>query len=78
LCVSHYTACMETNVGRADSIARVGLGAVLGLVSLLILGGTVGGPTILAPVLGLAAVILLVTGLTSTCGLYSALGIRTN
>lgn len=69
---------MEKNVGQADSIARVGLGAILGLASLLVLGGTVGGPTILSLVLGLAAVILLVTGLTSTCGLYSALGIRTN
>jgi sorbitol-specific phosphotransferase system component IIBC len=65
---------MEKNVGQADSIARVGLGAVLGLVSLLVLGG----PPILSPVLGLAAVILLVTGLTSTCGLYSVLGVRTN
>jgi hypothetical protein len=33
---------------------------------------------ILSPVLGLAAVILLVTGVTGTCGLYSVLGIRTN
>jgi hypothetical protein len=69
---------MEKNVGQADSIARVGLGAILGIVSLLVLGGTVGGPTSLSPVLGLAAVILLATGLTSTCGLYSVLGIRTN
>jgi hypothetical protein len=69
---------MEKNVGQVDSIARIGIGAVLGVVSLLVLGGTVGGPTILSPVLGLAAVILLVTGFTGTCGLYSVLGIRTN
>jgi hypothetical protein len=69
---------MEKNVGQVDSIARIGLGALLGIVSLLMLGGTVGGPMILSPVLGLAAVILLVTGVTGTCGLYSVLGIRTN
>lgn len=69
---------MEKNVGQVDSLARIGIGAVLGVVSLLVLGGTVGGPTILSPVLGLAAVILLVTGVTGTCGLYSLLGVRTN
>lgn len=69
---------MEKNVGRGDSIVRIGLGAVLGVVSLLVLGGSVAGPAVLSPVLGLAAVILLVTGLTSTCGLYSVLGVRTN
>ncbi|MFC5368832.1 YgaP family membrane protein [Salinirubrum litoreum] len=69
---------MEKNVGQVDSIARVGLGAILGIVSLLVLAGTVGGPAILSPILGIVAVILLVTGLTGTCGLYSVLGIRTN
>lgn len=69
---------MEKNVGQVDSLARIGIGAVLGVVSLLVLGGTVGGPTILSPVLGLAAVLLLVTGVTGTCGLYSLLGVRTN
>lgn len=69
---------MEKNVGQMDSIVRVVFGGFLGLVSLLILGGIVGGPAILSPIFGLVAVILLVTGLSGSCGLYSLLGVRTN
>jgi hypothetical protein len=68
---------MEQNVGEADSIVRVLLGAVLGIASLAILAGAIEVTTILSPVLGVAALVLLVTGTTSTCGLYSLLGIST-
>ncbi len=56
---------------------RVLLGALLGVASLAILGDYVEAAAILSPVLGLVAVILLATGLTNTCGLYSALGVST-
>ena len=69
---------MERNVGSTDALVRVLLGALLGIASLAILGGYVEAAAILSPVLGLAAVMLLATGLTNTCGLYSALGVRTN
>ncbi|MFC3476893.1 YgaP family membrane protein [Halobacterium litoreum] len=69
---------MEQNVGSTDSLVRVLLGAVLGVVSLAILGDYVDAAPILSPILGVAAVALLATGLTSTCGLYSLLGVRTN
>lgn len=69
---------MERNVGSADALVRVLLGAVLGIASLAILGDYVDAAAILSPVLGLVAVVLLATGLTNTCGLYSVLGVRTN
>jgi hypothetical protein len=69
---------MERNVGDTDRLARIVLGAVLGLASLAILGDALGGvPAILSPVLGVVALVLLVTGATSTCGLYSLLGVNT-
>jgi hypothetical protein len=68
---------MEQNVGNTDGLVRIVVGAVAGLVSLGIVSGTVGLPAILSPVLGLVAVILLVTGATNTCPLYSVLGLNT-
>jgi hypothetical protein len=68
---------METNVGATDKTVRIGLGALAGLVSLGILLNALSLPAVLSPVLGVAAVILLVTGLTSFCGLYAALGVDT-
>lgn len=44
---------------------------------MLALAGSVSLPTVLAPVLGAVALILLVTGLTSFCGLYAVLGVDT-
>ncbi|MDH5019830.1 YgaP family membrane protein [Halobacterium rubrum] len=68
---------MERNVGSTDAVVRVLLGALLGVASLAILGDYVEAAAILSPVLGLVAVILLATGLTNTCGLYSVLGVST-
>ncbi|MFB6071577.1 MAG: DUF2892 domain-containing protein [Halobacterium sp.] len=69
---------MEQNVGSTDALARVVLGALLGVASLAILGNYLDAPALLSPVLGVVAVVMLATGLTNTCGVYSALGIRTN
>lgn len=75
---------MEENVGDTDSLVRIVLGAVLGLASLLILAQEQGmvneivsAPVIASPILGLLAIVLLATGFTSKCGLYSALGMDT-
>jgi hypothetical protein len=68
---------MERNVGSTDKLVRVLFGAVAGVVSLAVLAGAVSLPAILAPVLGLASVILLATGLTGFCGLYKVLGLNT-
>jgi len=69
---------MERNVGPTDALVRVLVGALLGAASLAVLGGYVEAAAVLSPVLGLAAVLLLATGLTSTCGVYSALGVSTD
>jgi hypothetical protein len=63
---------MNKNVGRADRVVRIILAVVLGA---LVLVKAVTGT--LAIVLGVAAVVLLGTGLIGWCGLYSLLGINT-
>ncbi|WP_254274604.1 YgaP family membrane protein [Haloarcula marina] len=68
---------MDRNVGSTDKTARILLGALAGLVSLSILASAVSLPAILAPVLGLASVILLGTGFSGFCGLYRLLGVDT-
>lgn len=68
---------MEQNVGSTDKLVRVVLGAIAGIVSLAVLANAVSLPTVVAPVLGIAAVILLATGLTEFCGLYKLLGVDT-
>jgi len=68
---------MERNVGSTDTLVRVMLGAIAGTVSLAVLTNAVPLPTVVAPVLGIAAVILLATGLTGFCGLYGLLGVDT-
>ena len=68
---------MAQNVGAADGRIRIALGAVAGLVSLAVLAGVLALPALAAPVLGLGAVILLGTGLTGFCPLYSVLGMDT-
>lgn len=69
---------MERNVGRTDGYARVALGGILGTVSLAILGDALGLPMLLSPILGALSLVLLITGATNTCGLYSALGVDTS
>jgi len=68
---------MNRNVGATDKRVRIGLGAIAGLASIAILADVLTLPSLIAPVLGLGAVILLVTGLTGFCGLYSVLGMDT-
>jgi len=68
---------MQTNVGATDRTVRIGLGAIAGLVSLAILLGALSLPTVLSPVLGVAAIMLLATGFMSFCGLYAVLGVDT-
>lgn len=72
---------MEENVGDTDSIVRIALGAVTGLVSLGILADLMPSgmslPEVASPILGVVAIALLASGVTSKCGLYSALGINT-
>ncbi|MFB6092124.1 MAG: YgaP-like transmembrane domain [Haloquadratum sp.] len=68
---------MEQNVGQPDSIARIAIGAIAGLVSLGILAGMIDLSGVISLILGIIAIILLATGLYGTCPIYSALGMST-
>jgi hypothetical protein len=68
---------MERNVGETDKLVRIAIGAVLGIVSLAVLGNAVGLPEIAAPILGVLSLVLLGTAATGTCGLYAVLGVDT-
>ncbi|GEM_PF-381615 len=68
---------MEKNVAGSDGLVRVLVGAVAGALSLGVLTQTVALPTLVSPVLGVLALMLLVTGTVNICPLYSALGIGT-
>lgn len=68
---------METNVGATDRRVRTAIGAIVGLVSLGILGGVVPLPMVASPVLGIIAIMALGTAATGTCGLYSVIGVST-
>jgi len=63
---------MHKNEGVADRVIRIVLAVVL---SALVLGKQVSGTA--AIVVGIAAVVLLLTGLIGWCGLYAVLGINT-
>lgn len=63
---------MTKNVGRIDMIVRIVLAAIL---AYLDWSGTVTGT--MSWVLGIAAVVMLVTGLLKFCPLYKVLGIDT-
>lgn len=66
---------MEQNVGSSDKLLRTAFGAIAGIVSLAILANSISAPAILSPVLGLVALIMLVTGTMGTCPIYSLLGV---
>lgn len=68
---------MVTNVGATDKSVRTIIGALAGVISLAILAGQLSAPEILSPVLGLVALIMLGTAATSSCPVYSALGMST-
>jgi len=68
---------MAQNVGGTDGRLRIALGAIAGLLSLATLAGAAPLPSVVSPVLGLGAVILLGTAVTGFCPLYSVLGMYT-
>ena len=75
---------MEENVGLMDQKVRIGLGAVLGLVSLVVLAQSaelisqmIPVPAVVSPVLGIVSLILLVTGYFRKCAIYNLLGMNT-
>lgn len=63
---------MKKNMGTIDRVIRVILAVVVGI---LYYGGSITGTT--AAVLGVLAVIFLVTGATGYCPLYGPFGIST-
>ena len=68
---------MSQNVGSLDRQLRTAVGALAGTVSLGTLAGVGGVPTILSPLLGVVALVMLVTAATGTCGLYALIGVDT-
>ena len=76
---------MEENVGLMDQKVRIALGAVSGLLSLMVLAQSqnlisnmLPLPAIASPVLGLVAIMLLVTGYRKKCQIYGMLGMDTS
>jgi Protein of unknown function (DUF2892). len=67
--------CMEQNVGSTDGALRTVTGAIAGTASLAILAETLSLPTVLSPVLGLVAIMMLVTATVGTCPIYSLFGV---
>jgi hypothetical protein len=75
---------MENNVGDTDSQVRVVLGALSGIVALVLLGqslnlvsGLLTLPAVASPVLGLVAIALLGTAYTRECPVCAAAGVDT-
>lgn len=63
---------MKKNIGNTDKLIRLMLAL---LVAVLYYTGVISGT--LAIILGIIAVVLVVTSMVSFCGLYSILGINT-
>jgi hypothetical protein len=61
-----------------DRLGRLTTGSLAGAAALGTLANVGPLPTLTGPTVGVVAIILLVTGATGTCGLYSALGVDTN
>ena len=68
---------MEQNVGATDRQVRTLIGALAGAVSLAILAEVISLPTLLSPVLGVIALMMLGTAATGTCGMYALVGMDT-
>ena len=66
---------MRRNVGSVDETLRTAVGAVAGTISIAILTGTLSLPTVLSPVLGIVAIMMLATATVGTCPIYSMFGI---
>ncbi|MEF8825323.1 MAG: DUF2892 domain-containing protein [Halapricum sp.] len=73
----HPTSIVNQNVGSVDRLLRTAIGAVLGAGSLAILVGIGSLPSLLSPVLGVLALVMLGTAASGTCGVYSVFGIDT-
>lgn len=69
---------MKQNVGPTDRKVRLVAGAALGITSLGILLDLLPLPSVASPALGVVALILLATGASGTCGLYSLVGVNTD
>jgi hypothetical protein len=63
---------MKKNMGTADRIVRIIVALVLGF---LLLNGTISGT--LGVILGILAIVFLLTSLVSFCPLYTLLGLNT-
>jgi len=66
---------MNRNVGSLDQTLRTAIGAVAGAVSIATLAEVISLPMVLSPLLGIVAVMMLVTAAVGTCPVYSLLGI---
>jgi hypothetical protein len=66
---------MNQNVGSTDGVLRTAVGAVAGAVSIAVLAGALSLPTVLSPVLGVIAVVMLTTAAVGTCPVYSVFGV---
>ncbi len=66
---------MDRNVGSVDQVVRTVVGAVGGAASIGILAGIVSLPTVLSPVLGIVAAVMLTTAAVGTCPIYSMFGV---
>lgn len=66
---------MNSNIGSTDQKLRVAGGAVAGTLSVAILGGVAPLSSVLSPVLGIIALIMIATATVGTCPIYSALGV---
>ncbi len=66
---------MNQNVGSTDGVLRTVAGAVAGVVSIAVLVETLSLPTVLSPVLGAIAIVMLTTAAVGTCPVYSVFGI---
>ena len=66
---------MDTNVGSIDQKLRTAGGAILGVLSIATLVGTVPLPSILSPVLGLISLVMIATATMGMCPIYSVLGV---
>lgn len=66
---------MNRNVGSVDQRLRTAVGAVAGTTSIATLAGAVSLPAVLSPVLGIVAIMMLVTATVGTCPIYSMLGV---
>lgn len=68
---------MAQNVGTTDRQVRTALGALAGTASLTTLASVGPLPTLLSPLLGVVALVMLTTAATGSCGFYSLIGVDT-